>query len=130
MNHSLESGVLPLDWRTATVKPISYKSGDKFDSANYRPISLTSSVVKTMDAIIYEKTLDFPQKHKIIPSQQHGFVPGKSVSSNLLCCLSDWSLEVDRGNSVDVAYLDFFKASDRRLLFKLRYYGIRGRLLQ
>ncbi|XP_063907436.1 uncharacterized protein LOC135125708 [Zophobas morio] len=131
MNESLESRVLPLDWRTATVKPI-YKSGDKFDPANYRPISLTSLVVKIMEAIIYEKTLDFLQKHKIIPSQQHGFVPGKSVSSNLLCCLSDWSLEVNRGNSVDVAYLDFSKAFDRvpkrRLLFKLQHYGISGLL--
>ncbi|KAJ3640477.1 hypothetical protein Zmor_003771 [Zophobas morio] len=66
MNQSLDSGVLPLDWRTATVKLI-YKSGDKFDPANYRPISLTSLVVKTVEAIIYEKTLDFLQKHKIIP---------------------------------------------------------------
>ena len=99
------------------------RSSDKFDSANHRPICLTSLVVKTMEAIIYEKTLDFLQKHKIISSQQHGFVPGKSVSSNLVCCLSDWSLGVDRGNSVDVAYLDFSKAFDRvpkrRLLFKL-----------
>ncbi|KAJ3655423.1 hypothetical protein Zmor_014555 [Zophobas morio] len=87
-----------------------------------------------MEAIIYEKTLDFLQKHKIIPSQQHGFVPGKSVSSNLLCCLSDWSLEVDRGNSVDVAYLDFSKAFDRvpkrRLLFKFQHYGITDLLLR
>ena len=37
---SLETGQLPKDWTQARVIPL-FKKGDKFDPANYRPISLT-----------------------------------------------------------------------------------------
>ena len=57
---------------------------------------------------------------------------GKSVQSNLLCCLSDWTSDIDLGHLVDVFYFDFSKAFDkvpkRRLLYKL-HLGIRGNLL-
>src|SRR5699024_9386779 len=127
------TGELPLDWRTAIVKPI-FKKGDKFDPDNYRPISLTSIVVKLLETIIYDGILCFLTDRHIIPPQQHGFLPGKSTTTNLLCCLADWSREFDAGNPVDVAYCDFAKAFDRvpkrRLLHKLNHFGIRGDLLK
>lgn len=56
--------------------------------------------------------------------------PGKSVSTNMLQCLNDWTSSHDR---VDVVYLDFSKAYDRvphrRLLHKLKHLGSRGDLL-
>ena len=39
-NLSLETGVVPLDWRRADVVPV-YKKGSKSKACNYRPISLT-----------------------------------------------------------------------------------------
>ena len=47
--------------------------------------------------------------------------------------MEDWSAVLDDGDAVIVAYLDFAKAFDsvlhKRLLNKLRSYGVRGRLL-
>lgn len=130
---SFRSGSLPVDWRSATVRPI-FKKGSKFDPNNYRPISLTSIVVKIVESVIYEQMVKFFQDNGVIPDEQHGFLPGKSIQSNLLCCLSDWTRETDRGNSVDVLYLDFSKAFDRvprrHLLLKLEHVGIRGALLK
>jgi hypothetical protein len=40
-NDSLESGVVPADWKDAAVTPL-FKNGKKSDVQNYRPISLTS----------------------------------------------------------------------------------------
>jgi ribonuclease P/MRP protein subunit RPP40 len=65
----------------------------------------------------------------LIPLQQHGFLPGKSIQSNLLACLADWTREVDNGNSVDVLYLDFSKAFDRVPKRQLQHLGISGNLL-
>jgi hypothetical protein len=127
---SFDSGVLPSDWRTAIICPI-FKKGDKFDPGNYRPVSLTSLVVKIMESIIYT-TIKFLVKHHVIPDNQHGFIPGKSITSNLLCCLSDWTKLLDLGRPLDVVYFDFAKAFDRvprkLLLFKLQHIGIRGSL--
>jgi hypothetical protein len=114
------------------VRPI-FKKGDKFDAANYRPVSLTSLVVKAMESIIYDQVVRFLLDCDLIPLQQHGFLPGKSIQSNLLACLADWTREVDNGNSVDVLYLDFSKAFDRvpkrRLISKLQHLGISENLL-
>jgi hypothetical protein len=128
---SFDSGVLPSDWRTAIICPI-FKKGDKFDPGNYRPVSLTSLVVKIMESIIYDTTIKFLVKHHVIPDNQHGFMPGKSITSNLLCCLSDWTKLLDLGRPLDVVYFDFAKAFDpvprKLLLFKLQRIGIRGSL--
>ena len=131
MTQSFHSGLLPLDWRTALIRPI-FKKGDKFNANNYRPISLTSIIIKLMESIIYDQLIKFLNEHQLIPIEQHGFLPGKSIQSNLLCCLSDWTKENDGGNSLDVLYLDFSKAFDRvpkrRLLHKIKHLGISGKL--
>ena len=44
-------GQLPNDWKIANVVPI-HKKGDKSDVNNYRPISLTSLVVKVMEIVL------------------------------------------------------------------------------
>ncbi|KAJ3659789.1 hypothetical protein Zmor_011460 [Zophobas morio] len=78
--------------------------------------------------------MKFLLEHKIIPAEQHGFVPKRSVITNLLSCLNDWSRELDNDNPVDVIYFDYIKAFDkvptRRLLHKLEHFGIRGGLLK
>ena len=47
-NISYSSGQLPPDWKLANVVPV-HKKGDKSDIENYRPISLTSLVMKVME---------------------------------------------------------------------------------
>ena len=70
---------------------------------------------------------------KLFANCQHGFIKKKSCFTNLLTTLEDWTIAVDQGYGVDVAYLDFSKAFDsvphQRLLQKLASYGFSGRLL-
>jgi hypothetical protein len=132
MEQSFHSSTLPCDWRTAYITPI-HKSGNRLKANNYRPISLTSSVVKIMESIIVDRLDSFTSEFAIIPKEQYGFTKGKSVETNLLSCLNDWSSLVDLGKSVDVVYLDFAKAFDKvpinLLITKLKTHGISGRLL-
>ena len=71
-------------------------------------------------------------KHNVILPAQHDFLPGKSINTNLLTSLADWTQALDTGNTVDVVYFDFSKTFNRvrkrRLLFKLDHCGIRGNL--
>ena len=48
---SLDTGKIPSDWKKAQVCPL-FKKGNKQDPANYRPISLTCILCKTMEHII------------------------------------------------------------------------------
>ena len=48
---SLDTGMVPSDWKKAQVCPL-FKKGSKQDPANYRPISLTCILCKTMEHII------------------------------------------------------------------------------
>lgn len=133
MRQSFVTTALPDMWRMATIRPI-YKKGDKFDAKNYRPISLVSIIVKTMESVIVDVMTAFLTDHHVIPSEQHGFTRGRSVVTNLITCVNDWTHSVDSGSCVDVIYLDFSKAFDRvpkqRLLSKLEHAGIRGKLLR
>ena len=48
---SLAQGAVPDDWRQANVAPV-FKKGEKYDAANYRPVSLTCICCKTLEHII------------------------------------------------------------------------------
>jgi len=43
----LERGILPQDWKTGHITPI-YKKGNKTKVNNYRPVCLTSIVIKVL----------------------------------------------------------------------------------
>ena len=63
-NLSLSSHSLPLEWRTRLVKPI-FKSGDKCNVVNYRPISLLPAVSKVLERIMYNNVIDYVCQHKL-----------------------------------------------------------------
>ena len=72
-------------------------------------------------------------RHGLITRTQHGFMRGRSCTSNLLSFLDKVTAAVDSREAVDVIYLDFAKAFDKvpiqRLLKKVRAHGIQGRVL-
>jgi hypothetical protein len=110
-----------------------FKKGKKSDPGNYRPVSLTSNVGKILERIIKEDMVDFLENNFIIGKSQHGFRNKRSCLTNLLEFMEKVAEMLDKGEPVDVIYLDFQKAFDKvphqRLLAKLKAIGIRGRLL-
>ena len=53
---SLSTGVLRTQWKHAYVTPI-FKKGAKSDPTNYRPVSLTSVVCKSMEHILVSQIM-------------------------------------------------------------------------
>ena len=125
----LDNNVVPTSWKEANVTPI-FKKGSKHEPSNYRPISLTSIVCKIMESIIKDNIMNHLTQHALINPTQHGFMPNKSCTTNLLEYLEYITSAVDEGKSVDIIYLDFAKAFDKvphqRLLLVLRAHGIDG----
>ena len=132
LNKSLDSGVLPSTWKDAWVTPI-FKKGTRNDPANYRPVSLTPIICKVAEHIICSHVRDHLDEDQILSDTNHRFHQGHSCETQLLLTKHDLLKHHDLRHQVDVGILDFSKALDtvphRRLITKLRLYGIDGRIL-
>ncbi|CAM4388385.1 unnamed protein product [Lepidochelys kempii] len=131
-NLSFKSATVPNDWKIANVTPIC-KKGSGGDPGNYRPVSLTSVLGKLVEKIVKNKIVRQIEEHKLLHKSQHGFCKGRSCFTNLLEFFEGVNKHVDKGDPVDIVYLDFQKAFDKvplqRLLRKLNCHGIRGKIL-
>ena len=129
---SLSSGVCPYKWKQANVTPI-FKKGSRLDPGNYRPVSLTSIVCKTLEKIIRDTIMSHLLVNNLINDRQHGFVNGKACVTNLLEALDFLTKCLQDKIPLDIVFIDYLKAFDlvahKRLLFKLSKYGITGVLL-
>ena len=77
---SLDSGIIPSDWREANISPI-FKKGDRSVPSNYRPVSITSICCKLIEHIIFSNIMDHYNQHHILTEAQHGFRPGRSCET-------------------------------------------------
>ncbi len=127
-----ENSVLPEVWLKSFITPI-FKKGNPCDANNYRPISLTATLCKLMEAIIKDQLVRYLVDKGLINKHQHAFIANHSTATNLVECINDWIVSLKSPNRTDVVYIDFSKAFDSivssKLLFKLQSYGITGLLL-
>ena len=115
--------------KEARVIPVS-KAGNPSVPSNYRPISILPAISKVLERIMYDRLLNFLNKHKILSSNQFGF--RKNVSTYM--ATADIVKYITDGfNSKEISigvFLDLSKAFDtvdhNILLRKLTHYGIRG----
>ena len=132
MNKSMETGVIPLDWKKAYVSPI-YKKGARNRAENYRPISLTCILCKLMESFIKDVVMKHLKSKNLLSCKKYGFISGRSTTTQLLSYLDKCIKTIVTGGVVDTIYFDFAKAFDtvphRRLLGKLTCYGISGNII-
>ena len=131
-NLSFKSGYIPSEWKVANIVPV-FKKGDKNKVENYRPISLTCLVMKIFEICIRDELMS-ACKDKI-HSSQHGFLPSKSCTTQMVPFVDTLSVTINEMARTDVIYFDFAKAFDSVshdiILFKLKHqYKIDGLLLK
>ena len=107
-------------------------------SQNYRPITLTSIVVKMLENFVSDHIRDHLMTNGLMYTDQHGFSSGKSCASALSEAVCEWNKILDRRSSptprIDLVSVDYSRAFDSIshdvLLEKLhRTYGFKGPLL-
>ena len=131
---SIDTGIVPSKWKNANICGI-FKKGKQSDPVNYRPISLTCIESKIFEHIIHSHVhvMKHLQQNNVLTDCQHGFRAKRSTETQLIVTIHDLANTIQRGESTQVAVLDFSKAFDKvphqRLLRKLYYYGICGELL-
>ena len=129
---SLDKGVVPSDWKKATVCPI-FKKGEKYDPVNYRPVSLTSVACKVLEHIITSHLMTYAEDRSLLHPNQHGFRKNKSCEKQLIELIADLTTNMDEQIQMEACILDFSKAFDKvshqKLLGKLASYGISHQLV-
>ena len=109
--NSLMAGYFPASWKSAIVIPV-HKKGDKFDVANYRPISLLSSLSKIFEKIVNLQLNDYIEETDIFSNDRHGFHSKRSCETALLR-LSNLLFRARRNKFFTcTATIDYSKAFD------------------
>ena len=128
----LDQGITPSKLKEAHIIPI-HKGGHQGLASNYRPVALTSHLIKIFEKVMRNKIVDFFVEHELLNDSQHGFTIGRSCLSQLLSHYDEVLSLVESGKNVDTVYLDFAKAFDKVdhaiLLKKLSLLGVRGKVL-
>ena len=123
---SYYSGKFPSIHKIAIVYPAHKKKG-RSDPVNYRPLSLNPTISKVFEKTIATQLIEKCSNLNLLSPNQFGFLPGRSVESQLLKCTNDWTLNLENKTRTDILYLDLTKAFDRvshkLLLNKLKNYG-------
>ena len=129
INKSFASGIFPDCLKLARITPL-YKSGDREDFTNYRPVSILDIISKIYEKAFYCRLEDFLNSNEILTDVQFGFRRGFSTSQAIQKLLGEVYRDLDDNNLVFSMFLDFKKAFDcvshPILLSKLYHYGIRG----
>jgi hypothetical protein len=124
---------VPTEWKCATIVPI-FKSGDKKISSNYRPISLTSVISKTVEHVIVAHIWNHLDYHQLLSNNQHGFRKYLNCTTQLLHTFDRLAKHSSLSDDVYLISFDFQKAFDsvphRRLITKLKSYNLDFRIVR
>lgn len=125
----MDLGHIPQILKTAHIIPI-HKGGSRGIAKNYRPIALTSHLIKIFEKVVRKRIVDYMELHGLFNPSQHGFRLGRSCLSQLIAHYDRILELLENGGNVDVIYIDFAKAFDKVdfgiTLQKLSDLGIRG----
>ena len=129
---SYNMGQIPAEWKLANVVPV-HKKGPKTAVENYRPISLTSLVMKVFEKIVRDELL--AKCRNRLNHNQHGFLPQTSCTTQMVDYIERLSTSINENIRTDVVYFDFAKAFDSVnhdiILMKLKQeFKIDGTLLK
>ena len=125
VNKSITSGSFPSLWKEAKVKPL-FKSGDRDDINNYRPISILPTLSKLIEKWVDINFSLFLNNFNLLHKSQSGFRAKHSTESALILMVDSWLKALNAGKLIGTVMVDFRKAFDlvdhQILLRKLQSY--------
>ena len=128
---SLNHGSIPSDLLLVLISPV-HKGGSRGIAKNYRPVALTSHIVKVFERVLRKALVNHLEENYLLPEGQHGL---RSMRSTLNQLLTYWDTildELEEGQGVDIIYTDVSQAFDKVepgvLLHKMKKCGIQGKI--
>ena len=111
-----------------------YKSGEKYEPGNYRPISILPCFSKLLERIMHNRLYKYLQKNDLLYQKQFGFQSKHSTEHALLEFTNFIYKSFENSEKILSVFIDLSKAFDTVnhaiLLEKLKFYGINGITLE
>ena len=111
VNLSYETETFPDSLKRANVK-ILYKSGDNNNPADYRPISILTTLSKIFERSAVNQLMDFLINNNKLNFKQHAYKPKFSTATCLFELVENIRKLIDQKHLVAIASLDLSKAFD------------------
>ena len=131
-SESMSSGIFPSFDKTGFVSPF-FKKGSRCEPSNYRPVTLTSHIVKVYERVVRKHMVHYLETNNLLTDKQHGFRSNRSCLTQMLDHFDDIFEGFIRGEDTDSIYLDYAKAFDKvdldLLILKLKKYGFGNKLV-
>ena len=125
-----KQGYIPLKWKVADIFSLHKTGKDPGNPLNYRPISLTSNVCKTMEAMVNARLSHYLEINNLLSPFQSGFRKHHSTNDHLVRLQTEINGAFGKGHKTIAVFVDIEKAYDmvwkHGLLEKIYKLGIRG----
>ena len=132
-NTCITQGYFPHELKIGCITPI-FKSGERKNIQNYRPVCSLSPFSKIFERIIYNRMYSFLDKNHILSNTQYGFRKKRSTESALINYVNNIHEGLNKKRYVTSIFMDLSKAFDviyhTILKQKLEHYGFRGIFLE
>lgn len=112
-NEIFTQGIIPQNWKTATIIPISKPTKSPSEVNGYRPISLLPCPAKILERITAKRLLWFLESKNLIDTNQVAFRHGRCTTDALLHIDQYVASALSTKNHVSILSIDFEKAFDR-----------------
>ncbi|KAJ8713455.1 hypothetical protein PYW07_013825 [Mythimna separata] len=119
-NFCFTSGYIPKEWKVQVVIPILKPGKDPSDHCSYRPIALSSILIKLLEHLVKNRLEWLVENGRLLPPTQFGFRKGLGTADSVGILTSAVRLALSRNESVVVVFLDISAAYDSVLLPNLR----------
>ena len=102
---TFEEGCVPSLWKDANISALYKNKGEKSETTNYRPVSLTCLPSRLCEKTVSDKIMKHMNDNNLFSNRQYGFRNKRSCILQLLDVLDDWSKYYDESKQIDNIYI-------------------------